>query len=133
MDPVISGRDIDLSSCHCDITCGMDSVSGSSDIKCSGFYIKVPVFNFVRCQKPIVTRCYRDRSIFDPNAVVYVDRIIHCRYSNCTAGDHQIIVGGYSMAVLCVHIETAAAIDRKIVVSKDRAVRSVAERSVGIG
>ena len=61
-----------------------------------------------------------------------MDRIIHCRYSNCTAGDHQIVVGRYAMTVLCSHCETAAAIDRKVVVSKDRAVRSIAERSVGI-
>ena len=33
VDPVISGRDIDLSSCHCDITCGMDPVSCSGNVQ----------------------------------------------------------------------------------------------------
>ena len=36
------------------------------------------------------------------------------------------------MTVLCSHSKAPASIDRKVVVSKDRAVRSIAERSVGI-
>ena len=51
--------------------------------------------------------------------------ICGCSYCDRSAGDDQVIVGGYPMSIFCVYSKASAAVDRQIVMCENSSVRPV--------
>ena len=132
MNTVVSCGDGDVSARHSDLSGGVDRIICGCDIQSAGFNVKISVFLFIGGHKAIISRVHGNGRIFDTETVVAPDSIRRSCYCNVSAGDDQVIVGGYSMSVFCGHRQAAAAVDRKIIVGEDCAVCAVFQRLIGV-
>ena len=132
VDTVVSGCNCNGAAGNRDIPGRVDSISYGCNIDRAGLDIHISFFYFVGCDNAVVAGINSYLCLLDTDAVIGVDRIRSRCYCDRAASDDKVIVGGYSMSVLCGHRKASAAVNSKIIVCKYCAVCSILQSCVGI-